>query len=134
VTEINNFSSTRNLSDPSEASNRFDNGHQQCRLHFSRDKDQFIKWFRKCGGFLKPRMFFARLASDIGIEEKVKRMKTAGIWASRGSERFLVDEKLLISVTDQLAEIGWSHLKTTNVQKTCACMTTGYYVIIEGCS
>ena len=72
----------------------------------------------KGGGLL-----FVRLASSIGLESKIKLIKDRRHLLPDGSERFLVDEKLLINWTTLLGGIFAEPIKTTNVQNL-RCMTT----------
>ena len=72
---------------------------------------------------LAPRgLFFARLASNIGIEAAVG---AAGrrVRLPDGSERFVVDEALLLQTTARLGARLVDPIKTTNVQGQ-RCMTT----------
>ena len=72
---------------------------------------------------LKPgAYFFARLASDIGIEELVKPLGNHRYLLPDGSERFLVNENMLQVYTDEFG-ILYEPIKTTNVQNM-RCMTT----------
>jgi tellurite methyltransferase len=67
-------------------------------------------------------MFFARLASNIGIEHLVG---AAGVRVRLpdGSDRFVVDEALLLGTTRRLGGQLLDPIKTTNVQQQ-RCMTT----------
>jgi SAM-dependent methyltransferase len=86
-------------------------------LHFAKDDEQFRamllgSWSKlKQGG-----LFFCRLASTIGIESLVKPI--AGRWHALpdGSERYLVDEQLLMELTRELNGRLIDPLKTTVVQ------------------
>jgi hypothetical protein len=71
----------------------------------------------KPGGY-----FFARLASDIGIEHLVKPVGNDRYLLPDGSERFLVNEQVLLKYTSQFGEL-YEPIKTTNVQNM-RCMTT----------
>ena len=71
----------------------------------------------KPGGY-----FFARLASDIGIETLVKLLGNDRYLLPDGSKRFLVNEQTLLKYTDELGVL-YEPLKTTNVQNM-RCMTT----------
>ncbi len=90
-------------------------------LHFARDDDHFDAVLRGTWRVLKPGgLFFCRLASSIGIENQVKRV-TSGNPGRRfllpdGSERYLVDEALLVMLTKQLGGHLEDPLKTTVVQ------------------
>jgi ubiquinone/menaquinone biosynthesis C-methylase UbiE len=93
-------------------------------LHFARDERHFNKMLDETRRVIKPGgLFFARLASSIGIEELVKPSGGGRYLLPDGSERFLVNEESLISATGRL-RAGWLEpLKTTNVQNL-RCMTT----------
>jgi hypothetical protein len=73
---------------------------------------------------LKPGgLFFCRLASSIGMERQVKRRKGRRFLLPDGSERYLVDEALLVTLTEELGGQLMDPLKTTVVQNQ-RCMTT----------
>ncbi len=93
-------------------------------LHFADDERHFERMIREMWRVLKPSgLFFARLASTIGIEDKVEKITARRFLLPDGSERFLVDEEMLISATENLGGIFVEPLKTTNVQNL-RCMTT----------
>lgn len=93
-------------------------------LHFAKDKNQFNRMFDEMWRVLKPNgILFARLASDVGIEDKVELINERRFLLPDGSERFLVDEKMLIAKTEQINGIFLEPIKTTNVQNL-RCMTT----------
>lgn len=86
-------------------------------LHFARDDAQFRAMLGGAWRVLKPGgMFFCRLTSSIGIEHQVEPI--AGRWhrLPDGSERYLVDEALLVSLTQELGGELLDPLKTTVVQ------------------
>ena len=86
-------------------------------LHFARDDAQFEAMLRGTWRILKPGgLFFCRLASSIGIEAQVKRITDRRFLLPDGSERYLVDEALLIAMTNQLGGQLADPLKTTVVQ------------------
>jgi SAM-dependent methyltransferase len=93
-------------------------------LHFARDDDQFhamlLGTWRvlKAGGLL-----FCRLASDIGMEGRFHRIAGRCFRLLDGSERYLVDEALLLALTAELGGQLVDPLKTTVVQGQRA-MTT----------
>jgi tellurite methyltransferase len=93
-------------------------------LHFADDETHFNRMFDEMWRVLKPNgILFARMASDIGIENLVEKVSGRRFILPDGSERFLVNEKMLI---DKAAEVGGTfleHIKTTNVQNL-RCMTT----------
>ena len=92
-------------------------------LHFARNEQHFynmlLSMFRvlKSGGY-----FFARLASDIGIEKLVRPLGNRRYLLPDGSERFLVNEQMLLAYTHEYGEL-YEPIKTTNVQNM-RCMTT----------
>ena len=93
-------------------------------LHFADDEDQFDKMLSEMFRVLKPSgMFFARLASSIGIENKIEKISERRYFLPDGSERFLVDEEMLIKATENLGATFIEPIKTTNVQNL-RCMTT----------
>ena len=71
----------------------------------------------KPGGY-----FFARLASDIGLAHLVNPLGNDRYLLPDGSERFLVNEEVLLKYTDQFGVL-YEPIKTTNVQNM-RCMTT----------
>jgi len=93
-------------------------------LHFAADEAQFNEMLREMWRVLKPSgKLFARLASTIGIEDKVEKITDRRYSLPDGSERFLVDEEMLIEATENLGGIFIEPIKTTNVQNL-RCMTT----------
>jgi tellurite methyltransferase len=86
-------------------------------LHFARDDDQFGAMLQGTWRVLKPGgLFFCRLASSIGIEQQVERINGRRCLLPDGSDRYLVDEKLLVSLTHELGGQMVDPLKTTVVQ------------------
>jgi tellurite methyltransferase len=86
-------------------------------LHFARDNDQFEAMLRGTWRVLKPGgLFFCRLASSIGIESRLKQIAGRRFLLTDGSERYLVDEALLMALTKQLGGHLEDPLKTTVVQ------------------
>lgn len=93
-------------------------------LHFADDETHFDKMLQEMWRVLKPSgKLFARLASTIGIEDKVEKIAERRFLLPDGSERFLVDEAMLVKTTDRLGGIFVEPIKTTNVQNL-RCMTT----------
>jgi SAM-dependent methyltransferase len=93
-------------------------------LHFAKNEAHFEDMLTSMWRVLKPGgYFFARLASDIGIENKVSNLGNGHYLLPDGTERFLVNEQVLLHYTQVL--IGRLHepIKTTNVQNL-RCMTT----------
>jgi SAM-dependent methyltransferase len=93
-------------------------------LHFARDDDQFDAMLRGTWRILKPGgLLFCRLASSIGMEDQVRCLAGRRFRLPDGSERYLVDEALLVSLTEKLGGQLADPLKTTIVQNQ-RCMTT----------
>ena len=93
-------------------------------LHFARDDDHFEAMLRATWRALKPGgLFFCRLASSIGMEQQVQRVAGRRFRLPDGSERYLVDEALLLRFTAELGGQLADPLKTTIVQNQ-RCMTT----------
>ena len=86
-------------------------------LHMARDDDQFRSMLRGTWRILKPGgLFFCRLASSIGVEQQIKRIAGRRFLLPDGSERYLVDEALLLQLTGELGGELLDPLKTTVVQ------------------
>ncbi|MGF7077266.1 class I SAM-dependent methyltransferase [Mucilaginibacter sp. R-33] len=93
-------------------------------LHFANDAEHFDSMLRSLWRVLKPGgYFFARLASDIGIETLVRPLGNYRYLLPDGSERFLVNEEILLEYTRELGAQLYEPIKTTNVQNL-RCMTT----------
>jgi tellurite methyltransferase len=92
-------------------------------LHFARDRIHFERMVDEMWRVLAPGgLFFARLASSIGIESQVS--DTVGrVRLPDGSDRFVVDEQVLLETTARLDASLMDPIKTTNVQGV-RCMTT----------
>jgi hypothetical protein len=88
-------------------------------LHFARDETQFDamldgSWRLLASGG----MFFCRLASTIGLESRVRRIGDDGrrYRLPDGTDRYLVDEPLLMELTRRLGGRLLDPIKTTVVQ------------------
>ena len=93
-------------------------------LHFARDEQHFRAMLGEMWRVLGPGgLFFARLASSIGIEELITPVGGGRHLLPDGSERFLVDGAALASAAEELGAARLDPLKTTNVQNL-RCMTT----------
>jgi tellurite methyltransferase len=93
-------------------------------LHFARDDEQFAAMVRDMWRVLKPGgLLFCRLASAIGMEARVQRVGERRFLLPDGSERYLVDEALLVELTGKLGGTLLDPWKTTIVQNQ-RCMTT----------
>lgn len=99
-------------------------------LHFAADPGQFDDWMAELWRVLKPGgMFFARIASSIGIKDLLVPTVNGRYLMPDGTERFVIDEEIL---RDSTAKIGGTFLepiKTTNVENI-RCMTT--WVLAKG--
>jgi len=106
------------------ADNEFDIVISNAVLHFATSEQHFDEMLfsmwrvLKAGGFL-----FVRLASTIGIENEVKPLSSGRFLIPDGSERYLVDQQMLLDYTLQLGGKLIENIKTTNVQNL-RCMTT----------
>ena len=92
-------------------------------LHFADDTAHFGRMVEELWRVLAPGgLLFARLASNIGLEAEIG---PAGRRARLpdGSDRFVVDERMLIEWTERLGGRLLDPIKTTNVQRQ-RCMTT----------
>jgi ubiquinone/menaquinone biosynthesis C-methylase UbiE len=86
-------------------------------LHFASNENHWDSMVREMWRVLKPGgIFFARLASSIGIEDEVKLIDGRRYHLPDGSERFLVDEEMLLRVTAALGGELFEPIKTTVVQ------------------
>lgn len=93
-------------------------------LHFADDEAHFDRMLAEMNRVLKPGgLFFARLASTIGIEERVHHLEGRWFALPDGSNRFLVDEAMLLDRTERWGGRLLEPIKTTNVQNLRA-MTT----------
>lgn len=93
-------------------------------LHFAENQQHFDDMLNsmwrvlKRGGYL-----FCRLASEIGIESSVRFIGNGKYILPDGSERFLVNQEMLLHLTKRLGGELHESIKTTNVQNIRA-MTT----------
>jgi tellurite methyltransferase len=93
-------------------------------LHFARDDNHFLAMLRGTWRVLKPGgLLFCRLASSIGMEQRMHPIGGRRFLLPDGSERYLVDETLLLQLTGELGGTLADPLKTTVVQNQ-RCMTT----------
>ncbi len=93
-------------------------------LHFARNEQHFEEMLHACWRLLRPGgFFFARLASDIGIEHLVQPLGDGRFLLPDRSERYLVNLDQLLDLTAQLDGFLYEPIKTTNVQNL-RCMTT----------
>ena len=93
-------------------------------LHFASDETRFEAMIAEMWRVLRPGgLFFARLASTIGLAAPVEWLAGRRARLPDGSERFVVDEPMLLRLTATLGAEWLEPLKTTNVQNQRA-MTT----------
>ena len=91
-------------------------------LHFARDNEQFMAMFEEMWRVLKPGgMLFCRLGSNIGMD--FMQVREDIFLLPDGSEWFLVDEEMLLRLTEEKDAVLVDPLKTTIVQDLRA-MTT----------
>ena len=91
-------------------------------LHFARDSEHFLAMVEEMWRVLRVGgMLFCRLGSRIGME--FDRVHGHVFRIGDGSEWFLVDERVLMRMTEQMGAILVDPLKTTVVQDH-RCMTT----------
>ena len=93
-------------------------------LHFARDHAHFDAMLLEMWRVLaRGGLFFARLASSIGMEDRMRPLGNGWFELPDGSERYLVDEARLLDRTAALGGELLDPLKTTVVQNQ-RCMTT----------
>jgi len=103
---------------------RFDAVISVALLHFADGHAQFDRMVDAMWRVLgSDGLFFVRLASSIGIEDRVEPIGDRRFRVPDGSERFLVDEKILLQTTERIGGTLLEPIKTTNVQNM-RCMTT----------
>ena len=86
-------------------------------LHFARDDAHFESMLQGAWRVLKPGgLFFCRLGSSLGMESRIKHIEGRRYVSPDGSERYLVDEALLGSLTERLGAELADPVKTTVVQ------------------
>jgi SAM-dependent methyltransferase len=91
-------------------------------LHFARDNIHFLAMLTELWRVLRPGgMLFCRLGSRIGMD--FERVRPDIYVIGDGSEWFLVDEEMLLQLTEELNAVLVDPLKTTIVQDL-RCMTT----------
>ena len=93
-------------------------------LHFAGGDAQFMAMVQDMWRILRPGgLLFCRLASTIGMENRMRRLEGRRFLLPDGSERYLVDESLLLDLTRHLSGRLLDPLKTSVVQNQ-RCMTT----------
>ena len=92
-------------------------------LHFVADDDEFARLLTEMWRVLaRGGILFARLASSIGIEPLLPAL-TGRVRLPDGSDRFVVNERMLVDWSARLGGFLIEPIKTTNVQNQ-RCMTT----------
>ena len=93
-------------------------------LHFARDDAHFDAMVGGMWRMVRPGgVLFARLASTIGMADRMQPLGGGRFLLPDGSERYLVDEARLMATTRRLDGVLLDPLKTTIVQDQ-RCMTT----------
>jgi SAM-dependent methyltransferase len=91
-------------------------------LHFARDDRHFRAMLAELWRVLTPGgMLFCRLGSRIGMD--FEHVRGNRFIVGDGSEWYLVDEQMLLGLTEEMNAVLMDPLKTTIVQD-CRCMTT----------
>ena len=93
-------------------------------LHFARDDEHFDRMLAGSWRALAPGgLFFCRLASSIGMADRMKPLGGGRFALPDGSERYLVDAARLTTAASALGGTFVDPLKTTVVENQ-RCMTT----------
>jgi len=93
-------------------------------LHFARSTADFLQMFSQLNRVLKPGgSLFIRMASDIGIENKIVPLGNGRFSLPDGSDRFLLTKPLIEELLNSFPLTLAEPVKTTNVQDI-RCMTT----------
>ncbi|HVF81323.1 MAG TPA: class I SAM-dependent methyltransferase [Flavisolibacter sp.] len=93
-------------------------------LHFAADTAHFFRMIKELVRILKPGgSLFIRMASDIGIEEKVQAVADGVYGLPDGSTRFLLTRLLLAQLLQQYPLAFIEDFKTVNVADL-RCMST----------
>ena len=93
-------------------------------LHFARDEQHWQAMLSEMWRVLKPGgILFARLASTIGVEDRVNLIEGRRYHLPDGSDRFLVDAAMLQRVSSEIGAEFIEPIKTTVVENMRA-MTT----------
>lgn len=93
-------------------------------FHFAEDAAHFGRMVAEVWRVLRPGgVLFARTASRNGLEERAQPLGNGRYALPDGSERFLVDDELLVGMTNLLGGELLDSIKTVNVQGL-RCMST----------
>lgn len=86
-------------------------------LHFADNEQQFNLMVHSLWRSLAPGGFlFIRLASKFGIENAIQPLGNGRFMLPDGSERFLVDDQMLLDLQGDLGAVQLEPIKTTCVQ------------------
>jgi len=86
-------------------------------LHFARDEEHWRDMLGEMWRVLKPGgILFARLASKVGVEGQIIPLEGGRYHLPDGSDRFLVDDRMLLAATDSLRGQLIEPLKTVVVR------------------
>ena len=108
------------------ASESFDFVISNAVLHFAEDEAHFQQMMEELWRVLAPGgMLFIRLASSIGIEDRIKPLGADRYLLPDGSTRFLVNEEMMLETTVALKGSLFEPIKTVNVAGQ-RCMSTWY--------
>jgi SAM-dependent methyltransferase len=93
-------------------------------MHFARDEEHWLAMLAEMWRVLKPDgLFFARLATTIGHESRVRHLAGRRYIMPDGDERFLVDEDFIMKATRDAGGVLLDPLKTSVVQNARSMMT-----------
>jgi tellurite methyltransferase len=93
-------------------------------MHFARDEAHWDAMLREMWRVLRPGgLFFARLATTIGHEARVKALGNRRFIMPDGDERFLVDERFIVEATRSIGGTLVDPIKTSVVQDRRSMMT-----------
>jgi tellurite methyltransferase len=85
-------------------------------LHFARNEEHWLSMVREMWRVLRPGgLFFARLASTVGLEDQIELIEGRRYLLPDGSVRFLVDERMLLTTTELLGGQWLEPFKTVIV-------------------
>jgi SAM-dependent methyltransferase len=86
-------------------------------LHFARDEEHWQRMVSEMWRVLKPGgVFFARLASGVGLGGQIIPLEGRRYHLPDGSDRFLVDDRMLLDVSESLGGELIEPLKTVVVR------------------
>ena len=86
-------------------------------LHFARDDEHFARMLEASWRAVRPGgIFFCRLASSIGMEDRMAPLGNGRFRLPDGSDRYLVDESAILDWTRRLGGTLIDPIKTTIVQ------------------